>query len=171
MNKPDPSFKNNVQEPLLVKDNIGKSIKTVDHAFQTGQEFIDTYRQLILANEKVISGVAFSFGVLLSWLLSSCTESITVMTSHKILIGIVFTLVSLLLISTKTMPLAYIATIFVSFIVGLGVGEVAIAWDSNTYMVVTVGACENPISMNVFLGYVVGVISGGLYIGKRYKLF
>lgn len=153
------------------KDNISRSVKKVDDLFQTVQEFIDKYRQLVLESEKFIIGLTFIVGMFLSWVFSSCTSSIIILFSHKILIGIVITLATLLLISTKVVPLTFIAMIIVSIILGLAFGEVAIAWDSNTYKVVTNGICENPLKTRDFLSYVLGASSGVLYIGKRYKLF
>ncbi len=166
--KPVPGIKDLIPED---KDNIGKSVKKADDLFQTSQELIDKYRQIILENEKVILALTFIIGMSLAWLFSACTPVFVLMLSHKILIGVVVFFGCLLLISTNTIPLAYVAMIIVCLILGLGFGEIALAWDSNTYRVVTNGVCENPINAKDFLVYILGMITGMLFIGKRYKLF
>jgi len=154
------------------KDTIGDGLKKADNLFQTTQESIDSYRQIILENEKVIISITFIIGVGIAWVFSSCTETIVLTAANKVLLGVIAFFATLLLISTKTIPLAYIAIIIISIIAGVGAGEITIAWDSNTYHAFgTIGVCENPIEVKDFLISLVSFLAGTIYIGKRYKLF
>lgn len=156
---------------LETTDNIGKTIKKADHIFLSIQEATDKYREIILRNEYFVISFSFIVGMFMSWVFSICTDSIVFTTSHKVLIGMVVVLVLLLMISAKKIELYYAAMLFASIITGLLFGEVAIAWDSTTYMVVTNDICKSPVEIRDFGVYVLGATSGMLYLGKRNKLF
>lgn len=170
----DPSFKEQYEkekEPLIDKDKISHTIKVVDDYIQTAQEFIVSCNTILLKNEKTVVGISFSAGLLIAWLVSSCTTMINITTSHIVLISLLIFVISLLLISTKILPLDLIAIMVVSTIFGWGSGEIIVAWDSNTWMVVANPGCENPLKARDFAISAVSFAGGCLYIGKRYKLF
>lgn len=162
--KEAPGIKN-----LETTDNIGKTIKKADHIFLSVQEATDKYRGIILGNEKFVVGLSFAIGMFISWVFSECTGSIVFTTLLKSLIAVIVVLAILLTISSKKIPLVYATILGASIISGILFGDISLAWDSTTYMVVTNDVCTPPLVMRDFLNILLGAFLGGIYIGKRFN--